>query len=635
MAGILSIGTRAMFAAQAQIDTAAGNISNANTPGYSRQSVQLETAGGQYTGRGFFGYGVAITTVSRAHDAFLTREAAATLSIASMDSTRLTQLQRLEQVFDMGEAGLGHAASQVLNAFVDVASRPTDSSARQVVLSRLEELASRFRSAAQELATLQSGVTQELKTGIATVNELARRVADLNQQIARVQGLDHEPNDLLDQRDQLIREINKYVQVTQIPADDGTVGLFIGGGQRLVLGNHALELRAVPDEYDASVMRLAVHEGNVDRLLPENTLSGGSLAGLLRFQRTDLADAQNQLGRLALAFSSALNAQHALGLDQAGQPGTALLSTTAPRVLPSSRNTGSALPEVAVSSAHLLAASDYELRYEGGAWQLTRLSDGTSVPYTPGTEFDGLTITVPAGTPAEGDRFLLQPLRQAAGDMRSLLGDPRGIAAASPVIATLPPGNTGTVAVSGLIPAQVDPNLAEPIEITFTSPTTFTVNGTVSGTVPTSLVPGEPIRINGWELTLTGTPQPGDRILVQPATVTPSNNGNALGLLALRDAPLVGQQLVGGVATGGETITDAYASVMAAVGVRVQGAKASAEMSDAIAREAEQTRTSVAGVNLDEEAARLIQFQQSYQAAAKVLQIAQTVFDSLLQTVGR
>jgi len=578
---------------------------------------------------------VAITTVSRAHDAFLTREAAATLSIASMDSTRLTQLQRLEQVFDMGEAGLGHAASQVLNAFVDVASRPTDSSARQVVLSRLEELASRFRSAAQELATLQSGVTQELKTGIATVNELARRVADLNQQIARVQGLDHEPNDLLDQRDQLIREINKYVQVTQIPADDGTVGLFIGGGQRLVLGNHALELRAVPDEYDASVMRLAVHEGNVDRLLPENTLSGGSLAGLLRFQRTDLADAQNQLGRLALAFSSALNAQHALGLDQAGQPGTALLSTTAPRVLPSSRNTGSALPEVAVSSAHLLAASDYELRYEGGAWQLTRLSDGTSVPYTPGTEFDGLTITVPAGTPAEGDRFLLQPLRQAAGDMRSLLGDPRGIAAASPVIATLPPGNTGTVAVSGLIPAQVDPNLAEPIEITFTSPTTFTVNGTVSGTVPTSLVPGEPIRINGWELTLTGTPQPGDRILVQPATVTPSNNGNALGLLALRDAPLVGQQLVGGVATGGETITDAYASVMAAVGVRVQGAKASAEMSDAIAREAEQTRTSVAGVNLDEEAARLIQFQQSYQAAAKVLQIAQTVFDSLLQTVGR
>jgi flagellar hook-associated protein 1 FlgK len=203
------------------------------------------------------------------------------------------------------------------------------------------------------------------------------------------------------------------------------------------------------------------------------------------------------------------------------------------------------------------------------------------------------------------------------------------------VIATLPPGNTGTVAVSGLIPAQVDPNLAEPIEITFTSPTTFTVNGTVSGTVPTSLVPGEPIRINGWELTLTGTPQPGDRILVQPATVTPSNNGNALGLLALRDAPLVGQQLVGGVATGGETITDAYASVMAAVGVRVQGAKASAEMSDAIAREAEQARTSVAGVNLDEEAARLIQFQQSYQAAAKVLQIAQTVFDSLLQTVGR
>ncbi|MCM5679424.1 flagellar hook-associated protein FlgK [Schlegelella sp. S2-27] len=634
MAGMINLGTRAMYAAQAQLNTAAANISNANTPGYSRQTVQLETAGGQFSGAGFFGNGVNITTVTRSHDAFLTREAATTQAVASMDTARLTQLQRLEQVFDLGEAGLGYAAGQVLNAFTDLASKPGDSSARQVALSRMEELASRFRSASEELTSLQAGVTQELKTSVAAANELGRRIADLNQQIARVKGLGHEPNDLLDQRDQLVRELNKYVQVTQIPADDGTVGLFLGGGQRFVLGNNALELRAIPDEYDASITRLGVREGGVDRVVPEAALTGGSITGLLRFQRNDLAAAQNELGRLALAFSSAINGQHALGLDQNGNPGAALFSTDPPRALPNVNNTGSASVGLAVTSANLLRASDYELRYQGGAWQITRLSDGASSPYTPGAEFDGVTITVPSGTPAEGDRFLLQATRLAARDVQRELADPRGLAVASPVIATVNVDNAGTAAITSLIPKQADANLAQPIELTFTSPTTFTISGTVTGAPSMTLTPGEPIVINGWELRLSGTPQAGDRVRIDPATVTPSNNGNALGMLALRDAPMVGQQLSGGVPTGGETVTDAYASVMASVGIRVQGAKASAEMSQAIANDADAARTSVAGVNLDEEAARLIQFQQSYQAAAKVLQIAQSVFDTLLQTAA-
>jgi flagellar hook-associated protein 1 FlgK len=635
MAGMVNLGVRAMYAAQAQLNTASANISNANTPGYSRQTVQLETAGGQFTGGGFFGNGVNITTVTRSHDAFLTREAATTQAVSSMDGARLTQLQRLEQVFDLGESGLGHAAGSVLNGFVDLASRPTDSSARQVVLSRMEELASRFRSAAEELTSLQAGVTQELKTSIAAANEIGRRIADLNQQIARVKGLGHEPNDLLDQRDQLVRELSKYIQVTQIPADDGSVGLFLGGGQRFVLGNNALELRGIPDEYDASVLRLGVREAGVDRVVSEAALTGGSITGLLRFQNSDLASAQNELGRLALSFAGAINAQHALGLDQNGNAGTPLFSTDPPRSLPSINNAGTATIGVSVTSSNLLQASDYELRFQGGAWQITRLSDGSSSAFTPGTEFDGLTIDVPSGVPANGDRFLLQATRLAAADMQRELADPRGLAVASPVIASVDPDNNGTAAVGSLIPTQSDANLAQPIELTFTSATTFTITGTVTGAPSTTITPGEPIVINGWELRLTGTPQAGDRVLINPAAPTQSNNGNALGMLALRDAPMVGQEMSAGVAIGGETITDAYASVMASVGVRVQGAKASAEMSQAIAKDADAARNSVAGVNLDEEAARLIQFQQSYQAAAKVLQIAQSVFDTLMQTAAR
>ncbi|GIX25747.1 MAG: flagellar hook-associated protein FlgK [Caldimonas manganoxidans] len=629
MSGLISLGTRTMFAAQAQLNTTANNISNANTPGYSRQTVQLETAGGQFTGAGFFGKGVKITTVERAHNAFLSAEVANTAAVAAGDATRLDYLQRMEKVFRLGESGLGFAAGQLLNAFVDVASNPSDASARQVVLSRLESLASRYRSAAGELTALQQGLTQDLKTSIATVNELTQRVADLNQQIARVKGLGHQPNDLLDQRDQLIAEISQFIQVTQIPASDGTVGLFIAGGQRLVLGNDALPLTLVPDPYDNSIGRLGLREAGVDRPLVESSLGGGTLAGMLRIQNQDLPAAINQVGRMAAVLAARLNEQQALGYDLNGNVGGPLLSTGSPRSLPHASNTGTAQVTVAITEATALEAADHELRFQGGAWQLRRLPDGAWSPYTPGTQVAGITLSVPAGTPADGDRFLIQPVRFAATDLRAALTDPNGIAAAAPVVAAVSPANQGTMGVSTLLPKQADPNLGQPLQIVFTSPTTFNIVGTVSGTPSTTLVPGEPIRINGWELSVTGVPQAGDVIEVRSTAVTAgalaSNNGNALALLALRDEPMV----------GGETLTDAYASVLADVGIRVQGAQSSAEMSKTIAREAQVARDELSGVNLDEEAARLIQFQQAYQAAAKVLQVAQQVFDTILQTAGR
>jgi flagellar hook-associated protein 1 FlgK len=629
MSGLISLGTRTMFAAQAQLNTTANNISNANTPGYSRQTVQLETAGGQFSGAGFFGKGVNISTVQRAHSAFLSAEASNTAAVAAGDATRLDYLRRMEQVFRLGESGLGFAAGHLLNAFVDVASNPSDASSRQVVLSRVEELASRYRSAAGELNALQQGITQDLKTSIATVNELTQRVADLNQQIARVKGLGHEPNDLLDQRDRLIGEISQFIQVTQIPAPDGTVGLFIAGGQRLVLSNQALALTLVPDPYDNSILRLGLREAGVDRPLVESSLGGGTLAGLLRVQSQDLPAAINQVGRMAAVLAARLNEQQALGLDLNGNPGGPLLSTGLPRTLPHAANAGTAQVTATLTGATALEASDLELRYQGGAWQLRRMPDGGWLPYTPGTEVAGVTLAVPVGVPAEGDRFLIQPVRFAATDLRAALTDPNGIAAAAPVAAVVDPANQGTMGVTTLLPRQADANLAQPVQIVFTSPTTFNIIGPVSGTPSTTLVPGEPIRINGWELTVTGVPQPGDRIeVVSMAAVAGAparNNGNALALLGLRDEAMV----------EGETIADAYASVLAGVGIRVQGAQASADMSKAIARDAQAARDKLSGVNLDEEAARLIQFQQAYQAAAKVLQVAQQVFDTLLQTAGR
>src|SRR4051812_35038415 len=216
ISSLLNSGSRAMNASYAQLTVTGNNIANANTAGYSRQSVELETAFSQQTGNGFFGKGVNVATVTRAHSDFLIREASLAGSLAAGDAARSSQLSQLENVFRLGEAGLGHAAQTMFNAFVDVANRPQDSSARQSVLAAVGELASRFTTASGQLDSLQSGVTDQLKSAVGSINSLTTQIADLNRRIASVKGTGHEPNDLLDQRDRAIGELSQFVQVTTL-----------------------------------------------------------------------------------------------------------------------------------------------------------------------------------------------------------------------------------------------------------------------------------------------------------------------------------------------------------------------------------------------------------------------------------
>ena len=240
-------------------------------------------------------------------------------------------MQQLEKVFVAGEQGLGYAVGQAFNAFADVASKPQDISSRQVVLARIEELAARFRSASDQINNLQSGVTQDLKASVRTVNELTKQIASLNQKIASVQGYGHTPNDLLDQRDELIGKLSDLIPVSSVAADDGSVSLFIGGGQKLVLGAIATELSTVPDRFDPSRLQLGVRDAGIDRELPAGLLTGGSVSSLLTFQNEDLVDARNQIGQLASAVAAQLNTQQSLGLDLTDQAGGPMLRVGQPR----------------------------------------------------------------------------------------------------------------------------------------------------------------------------------------------------------------------------------------------------------------------------------------------------------------
>jgi len=656
---LMNLGTRALFANYAALQATGNNISNANTKGYSRQTVELESAGGQFSGAGFFGKGVNVTTVSRAHDEFLTREAAATGAMAAADTTRAAQLKQLEAVFGTGESGIGYAAGQLLNAFVDVANKPQDLSARQVVLARADDVASRFRGAGQQIEALQADTTADIKAAVTTVDSLAQRVADLNGQITLAQGSGHQPNDLLDQRDQLIAQISGYVQVTTIPASDGSMNLFIGGGERLVLGGAASQLAAVTDPFNPAVFHLGLSDAAGVHAIPDSLVTGGSVAGLLRFQGQDLVDARNLLGQMAQALAGSVNNQQALGLDlkQPAGSGAPIFGTGALGVMPSSNNAmaagvpvasyvnagGTRVPSVAftIVDATRLAASAYDVTPDtstAGNYLVTRQSDGVQTSIPSGGIVDGWRLGVVAPLPPAGDHFLLQPVGTAALDMTRVLDDPRGIAAAAPVTATLPVTNAGTASVASLKAVSTTLNPQLTATISFTSSTgaydwqlVDSTTGTVAGSGSATWQAGQPIALNGWQLDLNGVPASGDTITVQKTAFPATNNANALAFTDLRDARIVGVS----PSSSGATITDAYADTMTTVGVRVQSAQLSADMSTSVASDAQAAVSEKTGVNLDEEAARLIQFQQSYQAAAKMLQVAQSVMDTLLQVAAQ
>jgi flagellar hook-associated protein 1 FlgK len=647
----MNIGMRAMVADNAALQVTSNNIANANVPGYSRQRAILATSPGQYTGSGFMGKGVDVVDVTRTANAFLTAQLQLTKSVSAMDETRSSQLQQLQNAFPTSDQDLSVAVGKFLSAVSDMANAPSDSSARQVVLARANDVAGLFANTSAQLSTMQSGVVQDLKNSAANVNDLASQIANINQKISAVKGLGVAPNDLLDQRDSLIGQISQLVQVSTVPASDGSMGVFIAGGQQLVLGGQASQMVVKPDAADPSRASLAVSINGQEVPLTSSMLSGGSIAGLMQFQNTDLVDARNLLGQMASAFAGEVNAVQSYGLDQGNPPkaGAPLFGIGAPQALAASTNQRDANGQfvgqvgITVTDPTQLQASEYSLSVDPsgpGLYQLTRLADGQTQTVSNGSIVDGFQINVGAALQA-GDHFLLQPVGNAASGMKRVLDDPNGLAAASPVTALTSTANTGTASVASLqvVSAGIDPS--QTVAINFTNATgaydwsVTDANGQVVSSGSDQWQAGKPISLNGFELSLNGVPAQNDSITVAKTAYPGSNNGNALQIAALADFACVGRSaLANGGLGGGETITDAYASAIANIGVRVQSATTSAQITNTAATQAQNAVASNSGVNLDEEAASLIQFQQSYQAAAKMLQVAQQVFASLLQIAG-
>lgn len=653
----MNVGVSALTANQQALTTTGHNIANVNSAGYSRQTVSTKALIGQNQGIGYVGSGVQVSAIVRNYNELLGKQSNAANAANAADAIRYQSLMQMQDVYSGGDGSLGAAINSMMNAFADVEAAPADGTARNVVLTRISELTARFRAASATLQELDYSTKQQITNDVEQVNSLAKQVAALNVQIAHALSTGQQPNDLLDARDQAIRDINKYVQTSQVKADDGSVSLFVGSSQALVLGNSVGELSVEETVQYPGSQKLSLYFSQPKGAKVELTatmVGGGEIAGLLKFNNDDLVGGRNLLGRLALAIGSELNQQNKLGLTLAGDYGTDLfkLSTqTKGWSNISGYDVGSptASATATVTDTRSLVASDYKILFDGSNTALLiRISDGktTNLPIDSSngidTQVDGLQFSVPATVTAsatQGQSILFQPFNTAADEIQPLVHTPGDLAVSSAVTAKINPSNQGTLQMSSLratdltgIPAQ---NAS--VRITFDGAGNYSYqtydpagNSWSAASVAARYTSGQPIQINGWNITLTGTPSNGDSVDVSNALDLGDgfklNTGNASAFLALRDAAMF---------DGGTTLSDGFSAAMAVVGTRTQSAKYAAELSATVATNLEADRTAVSGVNLDEEAARLLQYQQAYQASAKIIQTAQTLFDSLLTAVGR
>lgn len=626
---IFSIGISGLQAAQAGLITAGHNISNANTAGYTRQEVDLANATPLASGSGFFGNGVDVVTVRRLYSQFLTGEVLTASTQSNALDAQYSRIQQLDNLVADTSAGLSPALQDFFTALQGVATTPNTAAARQALLSSAQALQARFDTLDRRMDELADGVDGDIAATTQEISNYAERIADLNQRIivARSAAGGQPPNDLLDQRDQLVAQLNQDVRATVVVQDDGAYNVFIGSGQPLVAGTTAYSLATLRDPLDPSRLTVGYTTPAGVVQLPETALTGGKLGGALAFRNETLGPAQNALGRVAVVLAQTFNAQHALGQDLNGDLGGQFFSFGSPRVTASTNNAGNAAVTGSFDATDpgALTTSDYRLSYDGTGYTLMRLADGNvrtfaSLPQ----DVDGFTLALASGAAAAGDTFLVRPVADGAGDFGVLVGDPAKVAAAAPVRTAQGTANAGTGKISVGVVDAADANLRQGVTITFTSMTTYDVSGTGTGN-PAGLtyVPGQDISFNGWTVQLTGAPAAGDTFSVVSNTGGSGDNRNALLLGGLQTQKI----LDGGTAT----YQGAYAAFVGDVGTQTRRLQVASSAQAAVLEQAATSQQSLSGVNLDEEAANLIRFQQAYQASGKVLQIASTLFDTLLQ----
>jgi len=633
MANSLSIALTGLTALQRAVATTSNNIVNVGTEGYSRQTMSFEAGPTTASGGFYLGSGVSSTVIERAYDSFLVAQVRDFTASSSKLDTVASLSARLDDVLGDTESGFNQNIQTFFGAMQSLSSNPSGVPERQVVIAEAQALERQAQYLDSTLDQFDNEVNSRLKSLTDEVNLIAGNIAQVNGSIASLQGTGGSPNSLLDKRDSLVRDLAKRIGVSTIESESGEINVLVGSGQPIVTGINSSELSVIPNKLDGRRLDIAFSIGNASDVAITKQIKGGEMEGLLEFRDTILEQTRNDLGLVAVGLSEVVNAQHKKGIDLNDQFGLNFFSQAEVEVLANSGNAGSATLSATIADASVMQPSDYQASFDGTNWNIKRMSDSTMSIAAPGTvSLDGLSLTL-GGAPANGDRFLVRATRNAASALEVQIKRPEQIAAALALRAETASGNTGSAAIDQvLVDDATSLPLAGNITLTFNPDALGAgVPGfDVAGITPAVVAYDPALDGLGKILTLTGIgrievsgqPSAGDVLVVQNNTGARGDNRNLLAMADLQSAKIL--------ANSQATLQDYYGRLVSTVGVKTRQAQVNASTENALLQQASTARDGVSGVNLDEEAANLLKLQQAYQAAAKIISVAETLFQTLL-----
>jgi flagellar hook-associated protein 1 FlgK len=615
---LLQVALSGIQAAQLSLDTTGHNIANVNTPGYSRQSVHQVAQHAVQFGQGWVGSGVYAKTITRSYNDLL----AGQLRAADSQSARaLANAQNIDQINNLLGDPNGSLSGAVSNMFASIQAvtvNPNDVALRQAIYTSAQAVVQRFKGMDRTLSQQRDQLNQQVNDLVATLNSQTQQIADMNNRIVTAIGGGRSPNDLLDQRDAMLNELNKLASVTVTNNEDGSVNVYLSNGQSLLNGSVVQKLGMVDNPLVQDASTVGVITGSITVPLGENGDIGGQIGGLIAARDGALTATQNAIGRMARVFTSMMNSRNHLGLDRSGNPGGDIFSIDAPAVAAAAGNTGGASLTASVTDASALQASDYRVQATASGYNVTRLSDNAQQSFASAPiSIDGLQIDV-SGSAATGDSFVVRSASGTVSSFRLALSDANGIATASPIRIDPALANSSNASAQIMVDSN-DPALLTPATLAFDASGNVTIT-TGAGTTTVPYTAGQPISMNGWSVTIKGTPVAGDTFQIGPNTSVDGDNRNALAMAALET-----QTAVPGLNLGAM-----YSSLVVDIGSAGRDATAASAAAGNLASSLQTAKEAATGVNLDEEAINLMRFQQAYQAAGRMISVANSLFDAIL-----
>ncbi|MGY2258370.1 flagellar hook-associated protein FlgK [Pseudomonas sp. SDO55104_S430] len=668
---LLNIGMSGLSASRASLVTTGNNISNVDTVGYSRQQTVQNSKNSIQYGNVFIGTGTTLADVRRVYNSYLDSQLQTTTSLNSDAQAYLGQATQVDKLLSDSGTGVTKSLQAFFSSLQTLAGNSNDNAARQALLTNAQGLSSRFNAISKQLTQQNSYINDQLGSMADQVNKLASTVAAYNKKIAEVSGSGGTPNELLDQRNETVRQLSELVG-TQVTETEGRLDIYLGSGQPLVVGDTVNKLRVAPDPSDPTRSAI-IMDRNGSSIDITNVMSGGEMGGLVRYRNDVLTPAVNGLGRIAMVVADQVNKQLGQGLDQNGNFGAALFNNINSAAAISQRsiangnnNPASGNLNVTIQDTSKVQASDYQVTITATGYNVRRLSDNTDMgnfafatPPAADPVIDGFSLSINSGTVAAGDSFKITPTRSSAADMTTVMTDTKTLATSAPLTSTKASGNDGTGAVgqptlktvldiynpAQRLEVQNAVKASMPVRMVMTSASAYEVFDSKGNSIGTgSIVPGQDNDLNinvpytdaggnaqtfSVGMTISGSPASGDSFNINMTAADSTDNRNAQALLGLQSKATVGASAT----SPGVSFTDAYGGLVTTVGSLTKQGQLDATATQTINTSARDARDSLSGVDLDEEAGNLTKYQQYYTASSQIIKTAQEIFSTLINAL--